>query len=220
MTTTTNISFFLGIETIDEHAFESICEQLEIFNLRNNELSNEKQFEFLIHMNHLREFYLDYNRLESFTQINLPLNLKVLSLKNNQLNQIDFAILTRLEQLEKVFLSSNKLNKIVPAAKNSFPSLEIFELDRNQLTFLTPFNAPKLKQLNLDGNFFGRKLDRNIFMNLPSLERLHLRDNQIDTIEPQTFRNTRLQSIGRCWFSLFRSFQRLFFSFFPFRFTK
>ncbi|CAF4003224.1 unnamed protein product [Adineta steineri] len=184
-----------GIETIDENIFELISSQLEILNLRNNELLTEKQLTFLIHLNQLREFYLDYNRLESIDHLNFPLNLKILSLKNNRLNQLDLSVLTRLEYLEKLFLSSNKLTKLSSKIKNTFLSLEILELDRNYLSFLIPLNAPKLKQLNLDGNYLGTKIDKKIFSNLVSLERLHLRDNQIEFIDYNTFQNTRLQSL-------------------------
>ena len=187
----------LGIETIDEHIFESISSELEILNLRNNELTTEKQLAFLVHLTRLREFYLDYNRLESIDQVTLPLNLKVFSLKNNRLNQLELSVFVRLEYLEKLFLSSNKLTKLAPTLKTSFPSLEVLELDRNQVSFLPAFNAPKLKQFNLDGNFLGRKIDRRLFANLPLLERLHLRDNQIETIDQQAFENTRLQSLGK-----------------------
>jgi Leucine-rich repeat (LRR) protein len=184
-----------------------ISTQLEILNLRNNELLTEKHLTFLIHLNQLREFYLDYNRLESINQLNFPLNLKILSLKNNRLNQLDLSILTRLKYLEKLFLSSNKLTKLSLKSKTIFSSLEILELDRNHLSFLLPLNAPKLKQFNLDGNYLGR-IDKKLFENLPSLERLHLRDNQIDFIDYNAFQNTRLQSLGNYihFIGIFKSF--------------
>ena len=186
-----------GIETIDEHVFELISSQLEILNLRNNELVTEKHLTFLIHLYHLREFYFDYNRLESINQLYLPLNLQILSLKHNRLNYINLSILTRLGHLEKLYLSSNKLTQWSSTMNNIFPSLEILELDRNQLTSISSFNAPKLKQLNLDGNFLGNQIDRKIFANIPNLERLQLRDNQIENIDTNAFRSTRLQSLGK-----------------------
>ncbi|CAF3587244.1 unnamed protein product [Rotaria sordida] len=184
-----------GIETIDEHIFELISSQLEILNLRNNELITEKHLTFLIHLYHLREFYFDYNRLESINQLYLPLNLKLLSLKNNRLNYINLSILTRLGHLEKLYLSSNKLTQWSSTINNIFPSLEILELDRNYLSIISSLNAPKLKQLNLDENHLGNKIDKKIFSNLPSLERLQLRDNQIEIIDTNAFRYTRLQSL-------------------------
>ncbi|CAF0953482.1 unnamed protein product, partial [Rotaria sordida] len=184
-----------GIETIDEHIFELISSQLEILNLRNNELVTEKHLTFLIHLYHLREFYFDYNRLESINQLYLPLNLKLLSLKNNRLNYINLSILTRLGHLEKLYLSSNKLTQWSSTINNIFPSLEILELDRNYLSIISSLNAPKLKQLNLDENHLGNKIDKKIFSNLPSLERLQLRDNQIEIIDTNAFRYTRLQSL-------------------------
>jgi hypothetical protein len=183
--------------------------------LRNNELLTEQHLTFLIHLNHLREFYLDYNRLESINQLNFPLNLKILSLKNNRLNHLDLSILTRLEYLEKLLLSSNKLTKLSSPMKSFFPSLEILELDRNHLSFILSLNAPKLKQLNLDGNYLGRKIDKKMFSNLPQLERLQLRDNQIEIIDNNAFQNTRLQSLGK---SLHFIFIRI--TFFMFRFKK
>lgn len=187
----------IGIETIDEHIFELISSQLEILNLRNNELVTEKHLTFLIHLYHLREFYFDYNRLESINQLYLPLNLKILSLKYNRLNYINLSILTRLGHLEKLYLSSNKLTQWSSTMNNIFPSLEILELDRNHLSSISSLNAPKLKQLNLDGNYLGNQIDKKIFSNLPNLERIQLRDNQIDMIDPNAFRSTRLQSLGK-----------------------
>jgi Leucine-rich repeat (LRR) protein len=140
---------------------------------------------------------LDYNRLETINQLNFPLNLKILSLKNNRLNQFDLSILTRLEYLEKLFLSSNKLTKLSLKQKHIFSSLEILEFDRNHLAFFLSLNAPKLKQLNLDGNYLGKKIDKKIFANLLALERLHLRDNQIEFIDPNALQNTRLQFLGK-----------------------
>ena len=185
-----------GIETIDENFFESISSRLEILNLRNNELSNENQMTFLIHLNYLREFYLDYNRLESMNQLNFPLNLKILSMRNNRFHQLDVSLLTRLEFLEKLYLSSNKLTKFALKMKTIFSSLEILELDRNDLTIIQSLNAPKLKHLNLDGNYLGKIIERKFFANLPALERLHLRDNQIESIDSHAFETTRLQSLG------------------------
>ena len=156
----------------------------------------EKHLTFLIHLYYLREFYFDYNRLETINQLYLPLNLKIFSLKNNRLNHINLSILTRLGHLEKLYLSSNKLTQWSSTVNNIFPSLELLELDRNHLSSISGLNAPKLKQLNLDGNRLGNRIDRKIFANLPLLERLQLRDNHIETIDPQAFRNTRLQSLG------------------------
>lgn len=149
-------------------------------------------------MYQLREFHFDYNRLESINQLYLPLNLQILSLKHNRLNYINLSILTRLGRLEKLYLSSNKLTQWSSTMNNIFPSLEILELDRNHLITISSFNAPKLKQLNLDGNFLGNQIDRKTFANLPNLERVQLRDNQIETIDSNAFRSTRLQSLGKC----------------------
>ena len=125
------------------------------------------------------------------------MNLKILSLKYNRLNYINLSILTRLGHLEKLYLSSNKLTQWSSTINNIFPSLEILELDRNHLSSISAFNAPKLKQLNLDGNYLGNQIDRKIFANLPNLERLQLRDNQIERIDLNAFRLTRLQSLGK-----------------------
>jgi Leucine-rich repeat (LRR) protein len=152
---------------------------------------------------------LDYNRLESISQLNFPLNLKILSLRNNRLNQFDLSLLTRLEYLEKLFLSSNKLTKLSLKIKNFFSTLEILELDRNYLAFIQSLNAPKLKHLNLDGNYLGKKIEKKIFANLPALERLHLRDNQIELIDGNTFQNTRLQLLGKPFFFSRSSFSLL-----------
>lgn len=75
--------------------------------------------------------------------------------------------------------------------------MEILELDRNYLSVISSLNAPKLKQLNLDENYLGNKIDKKIFANLPSLERIQLRDNQIEYLDVNAFRNTRLQSLGK-----------------------
>ena len=152
---------------------------------------------FLIHLYKLREFYLDYNRLESMNQLYLPLNLRLISLKNNRLNYINLSILTRLGHLKKLYLSSNKLTQWSSTRNSKFPSLEILELDRNHLSLISLLNAPKLKYLNLDENHLGNRIDTNIFSNLPTLERLQLRDNRIKWIDIDALRNTRLQSLGK-----------------------
>ena len=185
-----------GIETIDEHIFELISSQLEILNLRNNELMTEKHLTFLIHLYYLKEFYFDYNRLDTINQLYLPINLRILSLKYNRLTHINLSILTRLGHLEKLYLSSNKLTQWSSITNTIFPSLEILELDRNYLKIISSLNAPKLKQLNLDGNALGKHIDEKSFVNLPNLERLQLRDNQIESIHVNALRSTRLQSIG------------------------
>ena len=140
---------------------------------------------------------MDYNRLESISQLYLPLNLKLLSLKNNRLNYINLSTLTRLGHLEKLYLSSNRLIQWSSLINNIFPSLEILELDRNHLSIISSLNAPKLKQLNLNENYLGRNIDKTIFSNLPLLERLHLRDNQIEFIDNNAFKNTQLQLLGK-----------------------
>ncbi len=127
----------------------------------------------------------------------LPINLKILSLKYNRLNYINLSILTRLGHLEKLYLSSNKLTQWSSTINTIFPSLEVLELDRNHLSLISSLNAPKLKQLNLDGNYLGNQIDKKIFSNLPNLERLQLRDNQIEFIDINALRHTRLQSLGR-----------------------
>ena len=140
---------------------------------------------------------MDYNRLESISQLYLPLNLKLLSLKNNRLNYINLSTLTRLGHLEKLYLSSNRLIQWSSLINNIFPSLEILELDRNHLSIISSLNAPKLKQLNLNENYLGRNIDKTILSNLPLLERLHLRDNQIEFIDNNAFKNTQLQLLGK-----------------------
>jgi hypothetical protein len=189
--------FVPGIETIDEHMIEFIASQLEILNLRNNELSTSTQLGFLTHLHRLREFYVDYNRLESIDQVTWPNKLKIVSLKNNQLTQVDLSMLTRIEQLEKFSLSSNKLTKLLPTTACHLSTVELLELDRNHLSILPILNAPKLRTFNLDGNFLGKTIDDKMFSQMPVLERVHLRDNRIETIDYRAFEHTRLQSLGK-----------------------
>ncbi|UJR23394.1 hypothetical protein I4U23_026402 [Adineta vaga] len=102
-------------------------------------------------------------------------------------------------KLRKLELQSNPINRI---DKNAFIDLANYleefilstTLRTSQLTsqtfFQILFELPNLKRLSLRA-----KLEKKIFTNLPLLERLHLRDNQIEVIDSNTFQHTRLQSL-------------------------
>jgi hypothetical protein len=119
--------------------------------------------------NSLEELYLDENgliSLDSKVFSNL-INLKILSLKSNQINSIHseaFKFLTKLEELD---LSLNELVLINTDMFSCLISLKNLILNRNKIS----------------------SLDENTFINLCCLEELDLRGNDLISINPKTFSN-------------------------------
>lgn len=123
----------------------------------------------------LEQFYLDEAELKSYPSniIYKAYGLKLLSLKGNELMQIDFdKIRQGTPNITKLDLSINKLIKIV--IKEKFPSLEELNLEINkfkQLQLQSTF--PNLRFLNLKYNKLLTKITLKDFGKLKKVDLSH-----------------------------------------------
>ena len=119
--------------------------------------------------NSLEELYLDENgliSLDSKVFSNL-INLKILSLKSNQINSIHSEAFKFLKKLEELDISLNELVSINSDVFSCLTSLKNLILNRNKIS----------------------NLDENTFSSLNCLEELDLRGNDLISINPKTFSN-------------------------------
>lgn len=95
-----------------------------------------------------------------------------------------------LTNLQKIFLSRNKLTRIFDRAFRGLSNLVELDLSENRLTTVptaTFADYSSLMRLSLSGNAI-RELRANAFRQLNFLTTLELSNNQIATIEEETFR--------------------------------
>jgi hypothetical protein len=107
--------------------------------------------------------------------------LLTISLKTNLISDIlPFAQLERLKHLD---LTENKVRSIDGIR---FPSLEVLNLPKNQLSALASLDAPKLKTLDVSNNhiFFIAPF---AFLGAPNVETLNLTTNTIRVLREQCF---------------------------------
>jgi hypothetical protein len=116
-------------------------------------------------------------------------NIRVLDLKNNQLQELQPGAFNGLNNLETLSLDNNKLKELQPDTFNGSNNLEILDLKNNQLKELRP-NAfsglNNLEILALDNNKL-KKLQPDTFNTLNSLENLSLDNNQLQELQSGAF---------------------------------
>ncbi|CAF1141757.1 unnamed protein product [Rotaria sp. Silwood1] len=82
-------------------------------------------------------------------------NLRILDLRNNQLEEIDDDVFDGFDSLNQLFLNNNSLHKITTQTFNGLKNLQILNLDSNKLTCIkndTFINVNKLELLSLNNN--------------------------------------------------------------------
>uniref|UniRef100_A0A3B5LIJ9 Leucine rich repeat containing 23 n=1 Tax=Xiphophorus couchianus TaxID=32473 RepID=A0A3B5LIJ9_9TELE len=149
---------------------------IRFLDLSNNYISDLSP---LAPMTHLLWLKVDTNSVTSLK--GQPLAeftfLQWLSVASNQLVDIEGLVGPSLETL---ILSGNSIQKISGLQSADFANLVILELRANQLETTSGFDLPNLRKLYLAQNFIKR------LEGLEKLERLitlHLRDNQLETLE-------------------------------------
>ncbi|XP_032431292.1 leucine-rich repeat-containing protein 23 [Xiphophorus hellerii] len=149
---------------------------IRFLDLSNNYISDLSP---LAPMTHLLWLKVDTNSVTSLK--GQPLAeftfLQWLSVASNQLVDIEGLVGRSLETL---ILSGNSIQKISGLQSADFANLVILELRANQLETTSGFDLPNLRKLYLAQNFIKR------LEGLEKLERLitlHLRDNQLETLE-------------------------------------
>lgn len=157
--------------------------------LHNNQISNAGFPLELRHVASVETVYLYGNQLDEFP-INLPRNVRVLHLQENNIQTISRAALAQLLWLEELHLDDNSISTVgvEEGAFREAVSLKMLFLTKNHLSSV-PIGLPDdLKELRLDENRIA-VIAEEAFRNVTRLERLLLDGNLLtdEGIAPGTF---------------------------------
>ena len=147
----------------------SLC----VLHLEHNLLS-EIEYDTFGRLAYLVELYLSSNHLLQVPQF--PKLLKVLSLSDNLITELNCSSLAHLVHLTTLDLSANHIQTLEADCLASFDQLQYLDLSENQLTSVDNLQFAALKQLqslNLSGNELI-KLSPNSFLGLENLKQLEL----------------------------------------------
>ncbi|NXY90047.1 LRC23 protein, partial [Alcedo cyanopectus] len=152
---------------------------LESFvHLRYVDLSENKLRDLspLSSLTHLLWLKVDGNLLTSASMQELPY-LQIISFAQNRIQDVEGITHPRLANLS---LQGNKIQTLLGLSQGQLLSLQILELRGNKLESTAGLNLPKLKNLYLSQNSI-RSLEG--LEGLGQLETLHLRDNQLESLD-------------------------------------
>ncbi|XP_028844916.1 leucine-rich repeat transmembrane protein FLRT2 [Denticeps clupeoides] len=154
-----------------------IGEGYKILYLHNNQINNAGFPSELHAVSSVETVYLYGNQLDEFPS-NLPKNVRVLHLQENNIQTISRAALAQLQWLEELYLDDNSISTVgvEEGAFREAVSLKILFLTKNHLSSV-PIGLPAdLKELRLDENRIA-VISEEAFQNVTSLERLLLDGN-------------------------------------------
>lgn len=179
-----------------------IGEGYKILYLHNNQINNAGFPLELHHVTSVETVYLYGNQLDEFP-FNLPKNMRVLHLQENNIQTISRAALAQLLWLEELYLDDNSISTVgvEEGAFREAVSLRYLFLTKNHLSSV-PIGLPgDLKELRLDENRIA-VIAEEAFENVTALESLLLDGNLLtdEGIAPRAFQglvNLRTLSIAR-----------------------
>nr|XP_020455017.1 leucine-rich repeat transmembrane protein FLRT2 [Monopterus albus] len=159
--------------------------------LHNNQINNAGFPLELHHVASVETVFLYGNQLDEFP-INLPKNVRVLHLQENNIQTISRAALAQLLWLEELHLDDNSISTVgvEEGAFREAVSLKMLFLTKNHLSSV-PIGLPDdLKELRLDENRIA-VIAEEAFRNVTRLERLLLDGNLLtdEGIAPGTFQD-------------------------------
>ncbi|XP_060919127.1 leucine-rich repeat transmembrane protein FLRT2 [Labrus mixtus] len=168
-----------------------IGEGYKILFLHNNQINNAGFPLELHHVASVETVYLYGNQLDEFP-INLPKNVRVLHLQENNIQTISRAALAQLLWLEELHLDDNSISTVgvEDGAFREAVSLKMLFLTKNHLSSV-PIGLPDdLKELRLDENRIA-VISEEAFRNVTRLQRLLLDGNLLtdEGIAPGTFQD-------------------------------
>lgn len=159
--------------------------------LHNNQINNAGFPLELHHVASVETVYLYGNQLDEFP-INLPKNIRILHLQENNIQTISRDALAQLLWLEELHLDDNSISTVgvEEGAFREAVSLKMLFLTKNHLSSV-PLGLPDdLKELRLDENRIA-VIAEEAFRNVTRLQRLLLDGNLLtdEGIAPGTFQN-------------------------------
>ncbi|XP_066533384.1 leucine-rich repeat transmembrane protein FLRT2 [Hoplias malabaricus] len=170
--------------------------------LHNNQINNAGFPLELHNVASVETVVLYGNQLDEFP-LNLPRNVRVLHLQENNIQTISRAALAQLPMLEELHLDDNSISTVgvEEGAFREAVSLKLLFLTKNHLSSV-PIGLPvDLKELRLDENRIA-EIEEEAFQNVTRLQRLLLDGNLLEDhgIAPGTFQslvNLRELSLSR-----------------------
>ena len=146
--------------------------------------SGIKSFNNFGNLPHLQHLDLNNNNIESLGGIGSLSSyktLKKINLIQNQISDINgFELLSCMKNLQTIDLSYNNLSRLKITVK--IPKLVSLSLSNNKIKVIEAVkNLPNLQILNIPHNYLT-KFPLEVFQNLPSLERIVINGNPINSI--------------------------------------
>lgn len=154
-----------GLRTVPKPGART-SEEVLIFSLGGNFISNISAFDFTRYSNLLR-----------------------VNLQYNQLETIHPKAFERLSKLEELYLGHNLLSNIPAGTLQPLRRLTVLYGNNNVIKKVTPelfANLDNLVKLRLDGNSI-ETLQDSVFKSLPNLRYLHLESNKLQNIHKNAF---------------------------------
>jgi Leucine-rich repeat (LRR) protein len=171
------------IEDIDENAFEALINLKELL-LSSNKINyiNHNWFKNLKKLERLYIFNNFLSEIESKKFLSLD-KLEYLYLFGNRIKSIDENAFYGLKNLKILLLNNNLIEKTEWTSCSFLSeSLEVLNLNSNNIRVLTSLNCRKLTQLNLFNNKI-QMIPTNFFQRLKSLEIVDLEKNLIENFD-------------------------------------
>ncbi|KAK6297682.1 hypothetical protein J4Q44_G00322650 [Coregonus suidteri] len=176
-----------------------VTEGYKILYLHNNQINNAGFPLELHNVASVETVYLYGNQLDEFP-INLPKNIRVLHLQENNIQTISRAALAQLPRLEELHLDDNSISTVgvEEGAFREAVSLKLLFLTKNHLSSV-PIGLPEdLTELRLDENRIA-VIAEEAFQNVTRLQRLLLDGNLLtdEGVAPGTFQElSNLQELA------------------------
>ncbi|KAM0679959.1 hypothetical protein GINT2_001900 [Glugoides intestinalis] len=183
----------------DEIALKYMKELLQIVVLR---VPTNIDIEIVRLMKNIRELYIDgIKELEKIPDLLFDglTNLELLSFQNNNIKELQPNIFEKLQKLEYLYLSKNKITELPSCVFDGLVNLKSLWLEDNNIKELQPnifSNLQKLEFLNLTSNKLT-EIPSCVFDGLVNLKSLWLEDNNIKELQPNLFNNLqKLKSLN------------------------
>lgn len=180
-----------NLSEIPENSFKN-CSNIEKINLSKNRIStiNSNAFNGL---SHLKELNLEENKInQNQSELSEIPGLKILNLASNDLTIPPNNLIHNLNLKELSMANNNMIDIPEEFFKNSQNLTDLY-LNNNNLDFLqkTPFSAlANLEKLHLQSNKI-LSIQVSLLSNLTNLIELHLEDNMIQYINDNSFDNLK-----------------------------